>query len=50
MTKKSSLETRSLVPGKSEFEVLKVRVSRQETPRGLKARNGQLKAALIVGK
>ena len=38
MTEKSSLETRSLVPGKPEFEVLKVRVSRQETPRALKAR------------
>ena len=37
MTEKSPLETRSLVPGKPEFEVMKVRVSRQETPRGLKA-------------
>jgi len=38
MTEKSSLETRSLVPGKPEFEVMKIRVSRQETPRALKAR------------
>ena len=48
--KKSSLETRSLVPGKPEFEVMKIRVSRQETSRGLKHGKGQFKAALSVGK
>ena len=37
MTEKSPLETWSLVPGKPEFEVMKIRVSRQETSRGLKA-------------